>query len=235
MPVVFAQQVRRCDEIADSRFSNAGMVAIHDRLTKEIDAAQDEQRRSVQESAELTKTEDQLRQTWTKQWPALGAAPLSPVEMKEWMQSRAEILASLKQSREKENEIRELEERMSTAAAEIKQHLKGLGAETGSGNDSPAVLIRVGEAIAKDLERRRSRIRELVREIQTFDLSKRKVRLEECKAKLREWSTRWSPHVSTLLLAAVSTPAQVGEALAVLERVFRRLDEANSMRFSSGL
>lgn len=227
----FAQQVRRCDGIADSRFDNAGSVAIHDRLTKEIEAAQEEQRRCAEESAKLKQAEDSLREAWTKEWPALGAAPLSPVEMKEWMQGRAGILESLKQSREKQNEIQAVEERISAAAAEIKQHLKALGTDSGNGNDSLAVLIKVGEAVAKDLEARCSRIRDLTRQMQTLDLSKRQTRLEECKAKLLEWSARWSPRVSALLLPAVSTPAQVGEALAVLERVFRHLNEANSMQY----
>jgi uncharacterized protein YhaN len=230
LPDAFAKQMRRSDEIADSRFGNAESVAIHDRLAKEIEAAQSEEVRLAKESADLKKAEDMLRGSWTKQWPTFGAAPLAPAEMKEWMQGRAAIMERLKQSREKENDIQALEQRMSSVAAEIRKHLKALGTET-TENESLAVLIKVAEGVARDLDKRQSAIRDLGRQLQTLDVNKRQADLEECKTKLLEWAGRWSPRLSELLLPAVSTPDQVAQALMVVEKVFRHLDQANSMQY----
>ncbi|HEX4664688.1 MAG TPA: AAA family ATPase, partial [Terriglobales bacterium] len=230
LPDAFAKQMRRSDEIADSRFGNAGSVAVHDRLAKEIEAAQSEHVRIAKERVDLMKAEDILCKSWTKQWPTLGAAPLPPAEMKEWMQGRAAIMERLRQSREKENEIQALEQRVSAVTAEIRKHLKLLGTKTAA-DESLAVLIKVSEGVARDLDKRRSAIRDLGRQLQTLDLNKRQARLEDCKTKLLEWSGRWSPRVRELLLPAVSTPDQVAEALMVLEKVFRHLDEANSMQY----
>jgi uncharacterized protein YhaN len=229
LPDAFAKQMRRSDEIADSRFGNAGSVAIHDRLAKEIEDAQSEGVRFAKASVDLKNAEDMLRESWTKEWPTLGAAPLPPAEMKEWMQGRAAIMERLKQSREKENEIQTLEQRISAVIADIRKHLKLLG--TAPENESLTVLIKVAEGVARDLDKRRSAIRDLDRQLQTLDVNKRQARLEECKTKLREWSGRWSPRVSELLLPALSTPDQVAQALIVLEKVFRHLDEANSMQY----
>ena len=50
--------------------------------------------------------DDGLRQRWAEEWHALGSAPLSPSEMKEWMQARKAILDRLQQAREKKTIIR---------------------------------------------------------------------------------------------------------------------------------
>ena len=89
---IFSEHLRRADEIADLRFANAKDVAIHDRLVKEINSGRGEQQRIEGDLARLAGEDGELRQRWTEEWGALGSALLSPVEMKEWMQSRQGIL-----------------------------------------------------------------------------------------------------------------------------------------------
>ena len=57
------------------------------------------------------------------------SAPVAPAEMKEWMQSRQVILDRVQQCRDKENDLRVLQERVSTAAADINARLVEVGSQ----------------------------------------------------------------------------------------------------------
>jgi hypothetical protein len=64
LPEVFAQQLRRSDEIADLRFSNAKDVAIHDRLVKELASANSEQQSIEEELTAIEAKFNDLRRRW---------------------------------------------------------------------------------------------------------------------------------------------------------------------------
>jgi len=232
LPQSFAEHLRRSDEIADLRFTHAKDVAIHDRLTKEIELAGAEQQSIEQELAALETGESKLRQRWASEWRGLGSEPLSPAEMREWMQSRKAILEWLEQRREKENDLRVSQERTHAAAAQIEGCLKELGLElpTDSQANSLAVLIRVAQAFANQVEEKKRAIDDLRRRKQLLSVEKPQAKLQECKKKLFEWSGKWSQFVKALLLPEGSTPAQIGEALAVLENVFGHLKEAERLQ-----
>src|SRR5437773_10754162 len=88
----FPTQLRLADEIADARYANAKDVGIHDRLVKEIETARRDQAQIAEELVKLENEDLKLRQQWTGEWDGLGFEPLSPLEMKEWMQARQAIL-----------------------------------------------------------------------------------------------------------------------------------------------
>jgi uncharacterized protein YhaN len=232
LPESFAEHLRRSDEIADLRFMNAKDVAIHDRLTKEIELANAEYESTKQELAQLETAESKLRKRWASEWRELGSEPLSPAEMREWVQSRKAILERLEQRREKENGLRVLQERAVAAAAQIEGCSKELGLKLPIDirANSLTVLIKVAQALAYKVEEEKRAIADLRRRGQLLSLEKHRAKLQGCEKKLFEWSGKWSQFVNALLLPEGSTPAQVGEALAVLENVFGHLKEAQALQ-----
>jgi uncharacterized protein YhaN len=232
LPEFFFEHLRQSDEIADLRFTHAKDVAIHDRLTKEIELAAAEQQNKEQELAELKTAETKLRKRWGSEWKGLGSEPLSPAEMREWMQSRKAILERLEQRSEKENDLRVLQGRELAAAAQIQGCVKELGLElsTDARSRSLPVLIEVAQALADKLGERKQAIADLRRRRQLLSVEKQQAKVQGCKKKLFEWSGKWSQFVKALLLPEGSTPAQVGEALAVLEKVLENLKEAERLQ-----
>jgi uncharacterized protein YhaN len=231
LPGVFTEYLRRADQTADLRFANAKEVAIHDQLVKEIDSARLEQQRIEGDLARLESEEDGLRQRWAGEWHALGSAPLSPSEMKEWMQARKVILDRLEQSREKENDHHLLQERASNAVAQINTRLRECGSETAPENESLPVLLRVAEGFAREIVEQRRAVGDIHRRLQSLSLEKCQEKLGASRTRLLEWSRRWSPLVADLLLPEVSTPDQVAEALALLEKVYGNLQVANDKQY----
>ena len=226
----FTEHLRRSDEISDLRFAYAKDVAVHDRLSTEIESTSAEQQSTEQELADLESAKTKLREHWVSEWTGLGTDPLSPAEMREWIQSRQAILERLEQRREKEGELRLARERTRAAAAQIEGCLNELGSQTELHANSLAVVIKVAQAFAKQIEEERRVIADLRRRKQLLSVEKQQAKLEECKNRLLEWSGKWSPFVKALLLPEGSTPALVGEALAVLENVFGHLKEAERLQ-----
>jgi uncharacterized protein YhaN len=230
LPEVFVQQLRRTDDIADLRFSNAKDVAIHDRLVKEISSAKSEQQ-GVE--AELTTTDtkfNDLRGRWRSEWNSLAVEPLSPAEMKEWISRRQAILEKLEKCRNKERDLQLIKERAALAAAEIRMRLRELGCDAVKETDSLSVLQNVAAAFARELQERRQTVRDLRRNLHLIDLIKKEADVAESKEKLSEWAQKWSPLMAGLLLPATATPEQATAALDVLERVFLQVEKGNDLQ-----
>jgi uncharacterized protein YhaN len=199
-------------------------------VVKDVASARSEQQSLEDQFAKLEEADVELRRRWSDEWVALGTTPLSPAEMREWMQSRQSVLDRLEQSRERENDLRILEEGTSVALSQISEHRKEFGTPAKLGDESLAIVIKVSQAVAKEAEEQRRTIREFRRQLESLSLEKRQAKVDEFKTKLSEWSARWNPLVTALLMPDVSTPEQVGEALDVLERVFLHLKDAHSLQ-----
>jgi len=231
LAAVFPELLRRADEISDLRFANAKAVAIHDRLVKEINFGRAEHQRIGGELTKADNEDSELRQCWTEEWDALGSALLSPAEMKEWMQSRQVILDRVEQCRDKENDLRALQERVFTAAADINARLAEVGSQAAGDNKPLAVVIKVGEGVAKKLEEQIRLIEDIQRRLHLLAIEKHQAKLDACEAQLSDWSQRWTSLVSVLLLPEPSSPDQVGGALAILEKVFDHLKDAERLQY----
>lgn len=93
------------------------------------------------------------------------------------------------------------------------------------------ILIKVGEGIAKRLEDRIRLIEDLRQRLHRLAVEKRQAKLATCQTQLSDWSLRWIPHVQGLLLPENSTPENVARALAVLEKVFEHLKDAERLQY----
>jgi uncharacterized protein YhaN len=227
----FAKQLRATDEIADLRFARAKDVALHDRLVREIDSARQEEEEIGQELRRLKVEDDDLRQGWAQEWTGLQSAPLSPPEMKEWMQSRRGIAERIATIREKEDELSSLLARVAAAALQIRERLQDLGLASGTESDSLAVLLRVAEGRAKELSERQRNAQDLHQRLQALKVEKCQSKLEQAERNLLAWSIRWTPLVRALLLPETSTPKEVGIALDVLEKVFGHKRDADALEY----
>ncbi|HJX00831.1 MAG TPA: AAA family ATPase [Terriglobales bacterium] len=231
LPTIFEQQLRSTDEIADLRFTHAKDVAVHDRLVKEIHSARQEEQRVGTELARLDSDADDLRRRWASEWMGLPAEPLSPAEMREWMQSRQRIIERVAQARHKEDEVGKFQVRLSIAASEMRERMRELGLPAETDGGSLPLLIRVAEARAKELSDRRRKTQDLRQRLALLQLEKREAKLEECKRNLSVWAGKWTPLVKALLLPEISTPKAIGGALEVLEKVFGHLRDADALEY----
>ncbi|MGD1097287.1 MAG: AAA family ATPase, partial [Bryobacteraceae bacterium] len=226
----FATQLRLADEIADVRFANAKDVAIHDRLVKEIGTTSQDKVRIAEEVVRLENADRELREKWASEWPSLGFEPLSPVEMKEWIQTRQTILDRLEQCHEKEEDLRMQMDRARRSAEHIRTCLAPFQTTPVPENDSLPILLKVADGLARNLQERKLAIQDIHRQLHQLSAEKRQTKRDECMSRLDGWAQRWTAVVSELLLPVGRTPEQVGDAIAVLEKVFGHLKDAENLQ-----
>src|SRR5439155_22107890 len=86
-------------------------------------------------------------------------------------------------------------------------------------NDSLAILLKVAEGVAKDVQDQRRVIDDIRRKLHLLSPEKWQTKQDACKTRLEDWTQKWSAVVKELLLPEGRTPEQVADALAVLETV----------------
>jgi uncharacterized protein YhaN len=226
----FGEKLRLADEIADLRFAKAKDVAIHDQLVKEIERDVAEKRRTAEALKSTEDEEQDLRHKWCQEWSALSSDPLSPSEMKEWMQSRQSILDRLDQAREKEAEIHLIEDRMATARRRILECLTSFPSAPSHRGDSLAILLKVADTFAKQTQDTRRQIDSIRRQLSLLAPEKHQAKQADFKARLADWEEKWSAVLDELLLPSNRTPEQVEDAIASLEKVFGHLREVEALQ-----
>jgi uncharacterized protein YhaN len=226
----FAVQLGLADEMADLRFTKAKDVAIHDRLVKELEIACSDQLRFNGECERLDSEERELRQKWVAEWHSLEMEPLSPMEMKEWMQSRQAIVDRFEQCHEKETDLRLLTDRVAKTSDQVNSRLLQMKSTSTTGDESLTILLKVAEAFTKDVQERRHAIEGIRRQLQLLSPEKCQTKWDDCKNRLDQWALKWSSIVGEMLLPETCTPEQMTEALAILETVYGHLKDADSLQ-----
>src|SRR5439155_20258878 len=111
----------------------------------------------------------------------------------------------------------------------IGARLPELGSQVASDNESLAVLLKLAEGVAREVQEERRVIEDIRRRLLSLSFEKHHSRLEECKTRLSEWSRQRSARVISLFLPDTTTPDQMAEAVSVLEKVFAHLKEAEGL------
>jgi uncharacterized protein YhaN len=229
LPEAFINTIVDADQIADLRFANSKEVAVRDRLVKQIQNSQLELQALELEQTNLKRQEKDLRLRWRKEWRTLGAEPLSPAEMKEWMQHRQTILNRLEQARQKEDELQMFQNRVDAMSSQISAHLEKFSYKVQTA--SLPVLITVAEKFARGVEDQLRSRAALQRQLNSLLLDSRQAKVNECKTKLAQWAQKWTPFIRALLLPELATTEHVKEALIVLEKVFTHLHDAEAFSY----
>ena len=197
---------------------------------KEIEAARTDRQRVSEELERLEIEDGDLQREWADEWQSLTGGPRSPAEMREWMLLRQTVLSQLEKRREKEEELRLLVERAQLASSQVSATLAQFEPGLAQGNDSLAILLKIAEGFASSIQERR-RVNEDIRlKLQLLSPEKLRLRLDDCRSRLADWAVKWSGVVNELRLPERHTPEQVEDAIAVLEKVFGHLKDAETLQ-----
>lgn len=232
LPQAYERAVSRADEIADRLRREAERVARKIKLQSDRDQRSRylEQMLRGEHRAAIEHFEQACRD-WGELWSPLGIAPLSPREMRAWLQAAAglnERAFSLARQREQVAQLQAgtiaARERLNAALRGLEEPILGDEESLKHGLeraqqalDSVDGLRREREQSERDLVAARSELPGLHAEVQ------------QAEERLADWRARWGEWMTRLGLPD-QTPA--AEAAAFLERLtdlFKRLDEALSL------
>lgn len=228
LPEAYEQAVERADAVADGlRLDTERMTEY--RLTLERIAqlfaaiAEDETK-----IGGLDVRQDKWRQEWTATIDSLGVSLTTVRELEAWLGERDGVLTSLGELEQRQKEAEELQDALAEARKRLAAEVEAYGA-LDSERDTFGALLgkarRLLENVRRDVTDYEN-AKKAVEEVQGKLAGQRK-RLQALDAEMAKWRTRWDTAVTAIGLAESDEPAEAETKLALLEELFKAIDEAH--------
>jgi uncharacterized protein YhaN len=228
----YETSVHAADEVADRLRMEADRVAQHAAWIAQRDRTREQVNRVNEEIRNLTTRKDGLKAEWRELWLALGIDPLSPEEMRNWIQKqrllvhRAERIRSFKSEvRDHEAHIQELQREIRSVIDHIGQPQPGAGLNLNALIDHCQSLLEMIEAANAARQQLESGIHDLESQVTEVEEGSQKAELN-----LQEWQDKWTEAVKELGLAGTDSPAIAGLLLDKIQEFADKSKKAGGLR-----
>ena len=180
------------DQIGDRLRREADRVAEKATLTaawNEVTARLDEQQQ------ELTRVQDELealQRQWRDEWTTLHIIPLSPREMRSWLNQQAALVGKATSLRKQRDTVESLEELIRSQRSALNQALSEIGRPANIDDETLAALLGRCESIADDVESAaslRGNLEQKLRELRT-KLTRLESDAEQASTAVDQWRSR---------------------------------------------
>jgi len=172
----------------------------------------------------------QLDTEWTGLWKSVAIQPLTPREMRVWLDTMEKLRARIAQLNEQRLRIGDLESRLELHRQALRRELGALGQEVPA-TESFEALLAESEVVLDRIEALNRQRLTLDTDIQTLEQELESARLEQqdANAALEAWRGQWLAVIGDLGLGADALPAEVTEMLESIRTLSGKLKEAESL------
>ncbi len=228
LPEAYESSVEEADGLADLMYREVGHVEQYRSLTAglvDIDTALGVIEKEL--SANQAQVE-QLESEWRLVWEAPGVEPLSPREMRAWLQRADALRIQAGELRKYTTDLDRLQGSRESVQAELREVLAAAGLEPPPPSSALAPLLFFAEERLSELLQGEKEIHDIGS--RRKDVAANLVRAEQDDREIGEqrkrWQVEWEAAVSWLALPDEASTAEIILALDHLETVFSSLDEA---------
>lgn len=180
------------------------------------------------EEEQIAHRDAEVQRQWSTTWASLAISPLSPREMRRWLQLRGDLLKQATEIRSGRSEVETIERRLITHRRQLVQQLQVLGEPTCSCDEPLAALRDRADARLKQLaaiESRRSKLIEAETKLQRqMDGAQRQGRAVE--ERLNSWRSEWATLIVPLGFDMEAPAEQVLELVNQASDLQTKLKEA---------
>lgn len=225
---VYRGSVDDADEVADRLRREA------ERVTRQAAwlAQRDKSAKTLEQLAAESNTLDaelrQHREQWHRLWGPAGITPLSPREMRAWLDRHGKLVQRAERVREHRRQLNHLHERRHEHKVILRQALAHLGESGAVADDALNAILARSEALIEMIEDGVRRRQELQKQRTTVERELEGARRDQQEAAdlLDRWQTDWTAAVAGLGLDGKSLPVEANAILEVLDELLKKLDEA---------
>jgi uncharacterized protein YhaN len=221
------------DSAADRRFEHADAAAQLAVIGCQISEQDDLLNSFGQEEDALAQERVTLDAAWAALWSGSSITPQDPDAMIEWLRTRSDILASNARLATAERQTQAWQQRADEAKRLVLAELETLGIALASLTPQPLhLLIEAAAAQERRHENAAKTVRDLNeahRKTATAVARKRKD-LETAEAEWTQWTSAWQAALSTLQLAATTTPETADAQINALDDMREAAARINDLR-----
>lgn len=228
----FERSMISCDDIADRLRREADRVATHAQLLAQQDACGNRATKLKEERATISTKHLETLQDWKRHWEPLECDPLTPREMRAWIQAHLNLMRQSQSLRQHRDQVRQLHERVDEHRRHVSSALESLAGEPIPRDTSLSGLIATAQDVLDNVAsvgRRHDELAEQLRRLQR-DQDKGQEMLVQAKAKLESWQNQWKDAIAALPLDASSTPSDANAVLELLNTLDQQLRDAKEKR-----
>ncbi len=231
LPEAFETRVVDADDMADRLRREADRVQKQASL---VAALADARRRTEGLDSELQECVGQRQRLdgeWMRLWETTGVTPLSPREMRAWLDRIEKLRSRITELKERKRQVSELEAIRKGHDEALRQELQVLGESPPETRSLEALLVE-SETQAARLDELGRKRRSLDTEIKDLEskLETTQFDLQEAMDALDTWKREWQAAIGDLGLNANALPAEVADTLENIRGLFAKLTEAEKLR-----
>ena len=231
LPDAFEDRLASADEVSDRLRREADRVhALANLQAKQEGGLQQAQK--LDEQLEATSAEKaQLDLDWQELWAPCEIDPLTPREMRAWLDAFEKLrdqVAQLNLLRQKETE---LEQNRSTHLQRLNAQLMQLEREASTSNELEIALLEC-EALAGQLDEAKRKRDSLSNEVKDREADVESLNEEHRLATeaLEAWKAQWAAQMQSIGLRSETSPSEVDEFFENLRALFSKLGEVEKLR-----
>lgn len=227
----YALSVEHADAVADRLRRESARVAEKAQLMAERRKT-DERLASLTAQAAAHQQRRQLQlDDWHRAWRAAGIQPLSPREMRAWLQRHAALADRAAEIRNRRDELTQLAARIDLHRQEVRRELEKIS-EPAPADEPLTGLLDRAQRIATRIDTDREERRQAARQLERLEKQRPAAEQEAAAAgqQLAEWRGEWANAVTALELPPEASPAEVQAVIATLDSLREKHKDATRFR-----
>ncbi len=231
LPDVFENRLTGADEVSDRLRREAERVHALASLQAKQEAGQ-RQADEIAEQLEATKAEKiQLDADWVGLWAPSQIIPLSPREMRAWLDTFKKLRDQVKALYLQGQKASEFEDNRTAHIQRLNEQLSGLGRAASTSQELEAVLLEC-ETLASQLDEFKRTLDTLNKEVKDREADVESLSDEHQLAteSLDAWKIQWSEQMQSLGLQSETPPSEVDDFIENVRDLFSKQDDAEELR-----
>ena len=228
----YQASVEAADAVADRLRREADRVAKKAKLTTD---RQDGVRQLSESKKQLSLAQGQqerLRALWHDQWTEPGIDPVSPREMRSWLNQQQNLVHTAKAIRNQHTIVDRTDALIKSLRTELVECLEPLDQSIPAGKDTLSQVLEHCETVVEAIESATRLRQECETNLQTQrdKLPEAKEQAEQAKSNLEQWQSDWAKGVAVLGLHPGADPSEANSVIESVDELFGLLKDTKDLQ-----
>ena len=228
----YEQSVVRTDQVADRLRREADRVARKAKLLSDEETRRIQSQRLKEQIGEAETELGKIQEAWEQIWKSLGISPLTPREMRTWVQDLNGLSEQIPNLKERKAKNGILKNNIAAFQKELRGYLLSISEPPVEEGVTLSDLVTKCRRVLDRQDEIRNEREQLLRENQQKEetLTETTLKVEQIEKELSEWQKQWEEAIQPLGLEANIVPLQANAFMDDLKRLFDKLKDADNLQ-----
>jgi uncharacterized protein YhaN len=232
LPEAYEEGVRNADDVSDHLRTEAERVHKYAHLAAEAEKFDKQIQRSQESGDKAVDRLTQIEKSWKEIWRGCNITPLSPGEMRGWIERCQEIRRMIRDRMDMMEQKQYLVDQRQGLLELLGSELKDIGKDKKFQGDDVEPIITYAEQLLEELKDNNDQRHLLEKDIGRIqrDIKQARKELETSKSAMDSWHKQWKEPMEGIGLPEDTTPEYAVEALENLRDCLEQLEKTEESK-----